>query len=803
MRSLEASGEADIDRLCTTTWVLKGPRTKFCVRTNACVREFDHFCGWLNVAIGRGNHRPFIFLSCLEPAVQFCHLYLCWIAAGALVEASTDGSSTWALSVATGYPLLVLISCLHVMTAPMVTLLALNQLKLIWVNLTTNEMLNSYRYGHFWEEVERDGAKKKVFKNPFHKGNAVRNCLDFWWTRSRDRGPTPVSLAELSVRDKLRSQPASWQGQSWGKGSTPNHLESLRTTRRIRLTVSPTACASFAAPCDKAWAFEAVTNVAIFNMSCVTPVYHELAKARLLEKPRIHSSVAPAAGAVAAGDSMSNVANLLFWAGAARTAHQPGRLSVQRGAATLPVDLRNYKMRCRQAKQLWLRQLRYQAFACSIVAFNFDIFLSADSAATFDCMGYPTTRVCDRRTRVPLPGGIALLSVCCESRAGANGDAGLLGFLAQLVLSLGVMWVIRAGWDTTPDELGGSASCAWCEGRRRHLRARRAGAAVLRLDVVRRLCIRAPISMQPAGLRSQRAMQMPVRFKALDVHPLVGPEIEAWTPSAATYENARLNRLIGAAKEHRSPCKMARGQANQGEGRIFSSFAARAAAVAGCSGATSLARLLLPCPLKGASAAGPCVSLRNVVDDVLVDATGTRGLAVGQATACVAGLLSDFAEIDPPLARGENRCLAPDAAQLAELPMRGSSGKLNADILQIRMLPMAVFIDGSDARQQLPFHSRAKPMNGPLSKAGFDEAVKSSKGCSELDGWSSKEIRLLAKVLPQTVQELSDFGWMLRHFVFDIAHVRLLKYFDACSLGRLSASPKGENLPCLFRSAVF
>jgi len=210
MRSLEASGEADIDRLCTTTWVLKGPRTKFCVRTNACVREFDHFCGWLNVAIGRGNHRPFIFLSCLEPAVQFCHLYLCWIAAGVLVEASTDGSSTWALSVATGYPLLVLISCLHVMTAPMVTMLALNQLKLIWVNLTTNEMLNSYRYGHFWEEVERDGAKKKVFKNPFHKGNAVRNCLDFWWTRRReDRGPTPVSLAELSVRDKLRSSRSS------------------------------------------------------------------------------------------------------------------------------------------------------------------------------------------------------------------------------------------------------------------------------------------------------------------------------------------------------------------------------------------------------------------------------------------------------------------------------------------------------------------------------------------------------------------------------------------------------------------
>merc|ERR1711920_537473 len=105
----------------------KGPRTKFCVRTNACVREFDHFCGWLNVAIGRGNHRPFIFLSCVEPAVQFCHLYLCWASASMQVESPSDGSGAWLFAVATGYPLLVLIACLHCLTAPMVTCLAINQ----------------------------------------------------------------------------------------------------------------------------------------------------------------------------------------------------------------------------------------------------------------------------------------------------------------------------------------------------------------------------------------------------------------------------------------------------------------------------------------------------------------------------------------------------------------------------------------------------------------------------------------------------------------------------------------------------
>merc|ERR1711897_16047 len=152
----------------------------------------------------------FIFLSVVEPCVQFCHLYLCWASANVQVETPSDSSGSWFFVVATGYPLLVLIACLHCLTAPMVTCLAMNQLRLIMVNLTTNEMLTAYRYGHFWEEVERDGVKKKVFKNPFHKGSVVRNCLDFWWTRRReDRGPTPVSLAELSVRDKLRSSRSS------------------------------------------------------------------------------------------------------------------------------------------------------------------------------------------------------------------------------------------------------------------------------------------------------------------------------------------------------------------------------------------------------------------------------------------------------------------------------------------------------------------------------------------------------------------------------------------------------------------
>merc|ERR1712032_12317 len=116
MRAFKAGENPDFTRLCTTTWVLKGLRTKYCTHTGACVEEFDHFCGWLNVAIGRGNHRPFIVLACLEVCAQLCHLYLCLVAARELVVASSW--SAWAFGVASQYPVLLMVGILHTLTAP-------------------------------------------------------------------------------------------------------------------------------------------------------------------------------------------------------------------------------------------------------------------------------------------------------------------------------------------------------------------------------------------------------------------------------------------------------------------------------------------------------------------------------------------------------------------------------------------------------------------------------------------------------------------------------------------------------------
>eukprot|EP00747_Dinoflagellata_sp_TGD_P167132 gnl/TRDRNA2_/TRDRNA2_191051_c0_seq1.p1 gnl/TRDRNA2_/TRDRNA2_191051_c0~~gnl/TRDRNA2_/TRDRNA2_191051_c0_seq1.p1 ORF type:complete len:690 (+),score=127.24 gnl/TRDRNA2_/TRDRNA2_191051_c0_seq1:113-2071(+) len=196
------AGLPGFDRLCTTTWVMKGLRTKYCKNTGACVEEFDHYCGWLACAIGRANHRPFIALAAVEVSTQFCHLYLLWKAGFQLVEWTSFG--TWIGTLAMLYPLLIVMTVVHAFSSPGVFFLLLAQLRMIAINLTTNESINAFRYDHFWDK----GAEgQKAFKNPFDKGGMAANCLDFWWIRRRgERGttateyPMTCKMSEVACR---------------------------------------------------------------------------------------------------------------------------------------------------------------------------------------------------------------------------------------------------------------------------------------------------------------------------------------------------------------------------------------------------------------------------------------------------------------------------------------------------------------------------------------------------------------------------------------------------------------------------
>merc|ERR1711959_243718 len=74
---------------------------------------------------------------------------------------------------------------IHCGTIPWVSVLTLHQLRLVGINMTTNEMINLNRYDHFWVQT----GKGKTLQNPFDKGGIARNCLDFWWYQNRSYRP--------------------------------------------------------------------------------------------------------------------------------------------------------------------------------------------------------------------------------------------------------------------------------------------------------------------------------------------------------------------------------------------------------------------------------------------------------------------------------------------------------------------------------------------------------------------------------------------------------------------------------------
>mmetsp|Transcript_59323 Transcript_59323/g.94176 ORF Transcript_59323/g.94176 Transcript_59323/m.94176 type:complete len:652 (-) Transcript_59323:80-2035(-) len=226
MRKLNSPSQeaVDMSRLCTTTWVIKGLRSKYCVQTRAVVDEFDHYCIWLNCAIGKSNHRPFIILAVCECFTQCCHIYLMWSLTGTLVTA--QGLGSWLYGVIIGYPLLALMFVLHCFTAPWVCMLFLHQTRLVLMNLTTNEMMNAGRYEHFWTLVEvGPNRMQRIYRNPFNKGGWLRNFLDFWWFRNRSLQGPPEVLNKVIPQNHGHSHGSNSQshGHSCQNGSCPHH----------------------------------------------------------------------------------------------------------------------------------------------------------------------------------------------------------------------------------------------------------------------------------------------------------------------------------------------------------------------------------------------------------------------------------------------------------------------------------------------------------------------------------------------------------------------------------------------------
>jgi len=185
---------ADLSRVCTTCWVLKGLRTKHCSECNVCVQEFDHHCVWLNNCVGGGNHRRFISLAMVEFLTQLFHFLITWNVVRDSLPSDRMFFSSFFIAW-TSMPIMCMLLLLHSFTLPWVFVLTGAQLKLVAQNMSTNEMMNIHRYEHFWQSDQIGGRQ---IRNPFDKGGVMSNCMDFWCSRNRSaRGP-PVKASDIA-----------------------------------------------------------------------------------------------------------------------------------------------------------------------------------------------------------------------------------------------------------------------------------------------------------------------------------------------------------------------------------------------------------------------------------------------------------------------------------------------------------------------------------------------------------------------------------------------------------------------------
>jgi len=215
--NIESNGtRVNFDRVCNTCWVLKDLRTKHCSACNVCVSEFDHHCVWLNNCVGGGNHRWFVLLCITELISQVSHFFLQWYVLKENLP-SDRAFFSYVLIAITSNPVAVALQTLHIITIPWVCLLTGAQLRMVAVNLSTNEMMNMHRYEHFWQESDK--GRRNI--NPFDKGGIIKNCWDFWCGRKRaERGPPPsTDPVQPSIFGKLFSH---GHGHSHGEKSCCN-----------------------------------------------------------------------------------------------------------------------------------------------------------------------------------------------------------------------------------------------------------------------------------------------------------------------------------------------------------------------------------------------------------------------------------------------------------------------------------------------------------------------------------------------------------------------------------------------------
>lgn len=203
--------ESSTSKYCTTCRIDRPIRAKHCGFCGRCIVRFDHHCPLIYNCVGESNQAYFLAFLTIGFAGQLIYLHLCVLSW--LRSVGYSSSSNWLLTLSdlvpafrtarAKYSMAVFWSVFHTLASPALCMLWLRQCTCMLANITTNEMVNWYRYPYLQD-------KQGGFLNAFD-GGVGHNVKDFlsdthvdwdarWLAFQGSHARRPSAWVELLVR---------------------------------------------------------------------------------------------------------------------------------------------------------------------------------------------------------------------------------------------------------------------------------------------------------------------------------------------------------------------------------------------------------------------------------------------------------------------------------------------------------------------------------------------------------------------------------------------------------------------------